>query len=255
MDDDSRDEPRFLLWPSGTLTADGREVPINPRQRLLLAALLAEANEVVPIDRIIAAVWPDGEPHDPRQTMYIYLARLRRHLFELDDADRVRILVEPGGYRMIVDDSRVIASSVAGQVRPATKVGDSTATPERSRRPHSRNESVRRSWFRRAWRNKTVQEVAAVAAHAAESRGVLAQDAQVTATLMQHLGSVIESVQPLENVVIRMGSMLLVKVGDQVAVHNLTPAQQFRLDHQPHLLMSAGEVLAALEVRDGPEPR
>lgn len=229
---------------------------MSPRLRFLLEALLADANEVVSIDHIIASVWPDAKPVDPQQTIYTYMARLRRHLRELDAADQVRILVEQGGYRMVVNDSCVIAS--AGQVRPATRVGpgDSTATPGRSgRRPRSRNESVRRSWFRRARRNKTVQEVAAVAAHAAELRVVLAQDAQVTATLMQHLGSVIESVQPLEEAVIRVGSMLLVKVGDQLVVHQLTSAQELRLNHHPHLAMSAGEVLAALEVRDGPEPR
>jgi hypothetical protein len=66
--------------------------------------------------------------------------------------------------------------------------------------------------------------------------------------MSQHLGSLIESVRPMGSAVIRVGALLLVKIDDRLVVHQLTAAQQLRLDHEPQLAMSPHEVLAALGV-------
>jgi DNA-directed RNA polymerase specialized sigma24 family protein len=112
------------------------------------------------------------------------------------------------------------------------------------------------SWFRRMWarvrvgvRSPAGRELAKVAAHAAESRLVLAQDANVTATMLQHLGPVLTALQPTEDAVVRVGALLIVKVAGVVGVHQLTAAQQLRLDHQPQLATAPREILAALELR------
>jgi len=39
------------------------------------------------------------------------------------------------------------------------------------------------------------------------------------------------------------------KIDDRLVVHQLTAAQQLRLDHEPQLAMSPREVLAALGIR------
>lgn len=224
--------------------ADGREIELGPKLRTLFGALLNSVNNVVPMQRIVATMWPDTQPTDPRRAIYTYVSRLRRHLHELDASGRVRVLVISDGCQLMVDEPRTVASApadrprrhAAGQMNPAET------------RPPSRRKSVMRSWFRRAWGNATVQEVAATAAHAADSRLVLAQDAQVTATMLQHLGSVIESVLPMGSAVIRAGAMLLIKIDDRLVVHQLTAAQQLRLDHEPQLAMSPRGVLAALGI-------
>ena len=122
-----------------------------------------------------------------------------------------------------------------------------------------RDDPILGSWFRRmrarmrdAARSPIAREAAAVAAHALDSRGVLAHDANVTATLMQNLGPLLTSLQPTKDAVIRVGALLIVKVEWVVAVHQLTSVQQLRLDHQPHLLTSPRDILHALDLAPGP---
>lgn len=92
------------------------------------------------------------------------------------------------------------------------------------------------------------RRVAATAAHAIDTRLVLAQDAAVAATLLQNLGPVIVSLQPTKDAVIRVGALLIVKVDWVVTVSQLTAAQQLELDHRPALATSPGEIIAALNV-------
>jgi hypothetical protein len=100
----------------------------------------------------------------------------------------------------------------------------------------------------RAARSPAAREGALVAAHAADTRLVLSQDAAVTATLLQNLGPVIVSLQPTKDAVLRVGALLIVKVDWAVSVFQLTAAQQARLDHHPHLASSPHEIIAALNL-------
>ncbi len=64
----------------GTIEAhqDGRPVNLGPvRQRSVLAALLADANRMVPVDLLIDRVWAENPPLRARDTLYSYLSRLR----------------------------------------------------------------------------------------------------------------------------------------------------------------------------------
>jgi hypothetical protein len=114
------------------------------------------------------------------------------------------------------------------------------------------------SWFWRA-RAKLSDKVppelgrdaAATLAHAAEARFVTAQDAQITAMLMQNLPGVIGALQPTRDAAIRVGALLVVKVNWVVVVHQLTAAQQFQLDHHPELEAQPHEILRALAL---PQP-
>lgn len=87
-----------------------------------------------------------------------------------------------------------------------------------------------------------------VAAHAVDTRLVLAQDVAITATMLQNLGPVLMSLQPTKDAVHRVGALLIVKVDWVVSVHQLTAAQQATLDHRPQLACSPHEIIAALNL-------
>lgn len=111
------------------------------------------------------------------------------------------------------------------------------------------------SWFRRmraaigtAASSPAAREGALMAAHIADTRLVLAQDAAVTATLLANLGPVIASLQPTKDAVIRVGALLIVKVDWVVTVYQLTAAQQTVLDHRPDLATAPHEVTTILNM-------
>lgn len=116
-----------------------------------------------------------------------------------------------------------------------------------------RDEPVIGSWFRRmraVARSPAAREGALVAAHAADARLVLAQDAVNTATMLQNLGPVIGSLQPTKDAVLRVGALLIVKADWIVNVFQLTAAQQALLDHRPQLDRSPHEIIAALNLTE-----
>lgn len=132
---------------------------------------------------------------------------------------------------------------------------------------HTRDEPLIGSWFRRmeAGIKKVVstpagREALLTATHIADSRLVQAQDAYVTATLLQNVGPVLQALQPTKDAVVRAGALLIVKIDWIVQVHQLTAAQQAILDHQPHLAASPKEIIAALQLpgpvgqKDAPSP-
>lgn len=109
------------------------------------------------------------------------------------------------------------------------------------------------SWFRRmrATTREVVssagaREAAMTAAHSVDVRLVLAQDAAVTATMLQNLGPLITALQPTKDAVVRVGALLIVKANWGLTVHQLTAAQQLQLDHRPNLAAAPDEILTAL---------
>lgn len=82
-----------------------RPVDLGPRkQRAVLAALLAEANRAVPLNRIVDRVWADRPPQNPAGSVHTYLSRLRRALAGVDD---VSITHRTVGYTLTVDPDGV----------------------------------------------------------------------------------------------------------------------------------------------------
>lgn len=111
------------------------------------------------------------------------------------------------------------------------------------------------SWYRRLWvrskdaaRGPVARELRDTAVHSAELKTRLAWEAQVTATLMAQVPPLLGALQPTKDAVIRLGSVLIVKVDGAVCVTQLTAAQQLRLNHRPELLRAPNEILAALEI-------
>lgn len=87
----------FRLLGPVEVHAAGHLVPIgHSRQRAVLAVLLLDANQSVPIGQLIDRVWGEHAPATARQTLYSYLSLLGRSL-EMKDADRA-ILRDKVGY-------------------------------------------------------------------------------------------------------------------------------------------------------------
>src|SRR3954454_10621618 len=84
------------------IRVDGHPIPSGgPKQRALLAFLLLNANNVVPVDVLVDEVWGDNPPASARHSLEAYVSRLRR-LF----ADHGPSLVRRGsGYSIDLGDA------------------------------------------------------------------------------------------------------------------------------------------------------
>jgi DNA-binding SARP family transcriptional activator len=75
---------------------EAEEIPIPAaRQRVVLAALLLRANQVVPVDELAETLWNEELPATARATLRNYVKRLRQ---ALGDVDRLRIATRGDGY-------------------------------------------------------------------------------------------------------------------------------------------------------------
>jgi DNA-binding SARP family transcriptional activator len=84
------------------------------RQRALVALLLVRANEVVPVDGLIEALWNGEEPPSARQIVQNYVLRLRRAL------GTQRVKTNSGGYALMaradeIDSRRAEALLATGR--------------------------------------------------------------------------------------------------------------------------------------------
>jgi hypothetical protein len=98
----------------------------------------------------------------------------------------------------------------------------------------------------KAVRTPAARDALLTAVHAADSHLIQAQDAYVTATLLQNAAPALQALQPTRDAVIRAGALLIIKADWAVYVHQLTAAQQAVLDHQPHLTATPSEIITAL---------
>ncbi len=78
---------------------EGEELTLGgPQQRRLLGVLVAAAGQVVPVDRLVEAVWPDDPPDGARRSVLTYVSRLR---LALGDGS---LVTQDPGYRLDVAD-------------------------------------------------------------------------------------------------------------------------------------------------------
>jgi predicted ATPase/DNA-binding SARP family transcriptional activator len=86
--------------------AGGDVVISGAKQRLLLAALLVQAGEVVSGDRLIDILWGENLPANPRNALQIQVSQLRRRL---SASGHDLLASRPPGYRMQVQPDEVDA--------------------------------------------------------------------------------------------------------------------------------------------------
>jgi len=85
----------------GEVTAHvaGRPVELGPRrQRLVLAALLVDANRVVSMEQLVRRVWDDAPPQRARAGLNSYVSRLRQAVGD-------SLVWRSGGYMLVVERS------------------------------------------------------------------------------------------------------------------------------------------------------
>lgn len=127
MDDTTRLRIRLL----GVFTASAGGAPLDlggPRQRAVLAALVLARGEVVPVERIIEAVWGDDPPDDGVGALQAYVSHLRKRL-QPGSAARARsaVIVREGrGYAVRLPPDAVDSWRFEALVQEAA-AGDAAA--------------------------------------------------------------------------------------------------------------------------------
>ena len=118
----------------------GRERSLGgPKQRLVLALLLAEPNTTVSVERLIDGVWGEAPPGSARHTLQSYVSELRKSVGDVIERDGT-------GYAIRVDRDRWTRWSSNPVSAPRAR--DTVMTRERwlsSWRRRSRCGAVRRS--------------------------------------------------------------------------------------------------------------
>jgi WD40 repeat protein/DNA-binding SARP family transcriptional activator len=83
----------FRLLGPLEVVHERRPLPLGgPQQRLVLAHLVLQANQLIPAERLIDAVWAEQAPPAARGTLQVYVSRLRKQV----GAERLRC--RAGGY-------------------------------------------------------------------------------------------------------------------------------------------------------------
>ncbi|MEX0629472.1 MAG: BTAD domain-containing putative transcriptional regulator [Chloroflexota bacterium] len=90
----------------------------GPRQRLVLAFLILEANRVVSTDRLIDQIWGDEPPDGARQALFSYVSRLRKLL------GAGRIQARPPGYILVAGRDEIDALRFADLLDGANRAPD-----------------------------------------------------------------------------------------------------------------------------------
>ncbi|MER6001522.1 BTAD domain-containing putative transcriptional regulator [Nonomuraea angiospora] len=107
-----------------TATRGSQSIDLGPaRQRAVLAILASSAARPVPLDRLVADIWGEDAPRNAEQSVYTYIAGLRR-AFEPDRGYREpsRMLAgSPAGYVLSLPPAQVDASLFAEQVGEALR--------------------------------------------------------------------------------------------------------------------------------------
>lgn len=114
------------------LRLDGKLVDVPAgRQRALLAALLLGEGSVVPLDRLVAVLWPEGAVPSARNAVQTYVARLRRALGPYGEVLRTRqpgYLLDTGGVGR--DDQEFLRAVTEAEQRAAGAPADALARLE-----------------------------------------------------------------------------------------------------------------------------
>lgn len=105
---------------------DGSEVRIaGSRQRTVLAVLLLEANRVVSLDRLVAAVWDTAPPAGGRKLIRNAVSALRGQLAPLGPT----IVTDDIGYRCGLGATRLDALAFAGHLQQGRRLAAARDLP------------------------------------------------------------------------------------------------------------------------------
>ena len=107
---------RFRLLGPVQVLLDDRPVPLGGTGiRGLLAMLLLDANQVVSLDRIVDTLWAHEPPESARTMVQGYVSQLRQRLASADPSGSARIVTNPPGYQLLVNE-QLIDVTIARQL-------------------------------------------------------------------------------------------------------------------------------------------
>jgi DNA-binding SARP family transcriptional activator/tetratricopeptide (TPR) repeat protein len=125
-----------VLGPVEAWSDGQRLTPGGDMQRTLLALLALRANEVVPADRLMAALWPQGPPASARARLHDQVFALRRVLRRGGPTAADCLVTRPPGYTLHADPDRIDHLRFATLVRKGRRAradGDPAAAVEHLR--------------------------------------------------------------------------------------------------------------------------
>jgi DNA-binding SARP family transcriptional activator len=93
----------FRLLGPLTAIVDGRELDVgSPRERTLLAALVLERGRIVPIARLVDAIWGEAPPTSARTQVHVCVSALRRRFEQA--GERIMIETRQPGYALRAEE-------------------------------------------------------------------------------------------------------------------------------------------------------
>jgi DNA-binding SARP family transcriptional activator/tetratricopeptide (TPR) repeat protein len=97
----------FRLLGPVELWSGGQQRNLGPsRERGLLAILLLASGAVVPVEDLIDRLWDEAPPAKARESIPVYLSRLRKSLHQAV-GDRVQLVARAHGYRLEIENEAV----------------------------------------------------------------------------------------------------------------------------------------------------
>ena len=114
-----------VLGPLAIVDPERSADNVPPRQRIVLAMLLLQANKVVPVEQLVDAVWNGRPPRTARSQIHICVSRLRQGFSAIGLPD-VIVTRAPGyAFRVVADqvDLHLFRSRVA-EGRAAVQAGE-----------------------------------------------------------------------------------------------------------------------------------
>jgi DNA-binding SARP family transcriptional activator len=119
---------RFSVLGPLQVNLDGRPIELPTAMlRRLLAILLCQPGQPVPMDRLLEALWEGQPPPTARKTLQIYVHRLRRAMGES------QVARGPAGYWLAPENAEVDSTLFADLVRDAGRAHDRQELPEAGR--------------------------------------------------------------------------------------------------------------------------
>ncbi len=124
-----------LLGPVELVAGDRRVELRSARQRVVLSVLALEANRVVPVERLVDAVWESSPPMTATTQVRICVSELRKLMRDLRLSAAIH--TRPSGYQLDVSDGEVDAVAferLVAAAREQVAQGDVDAAVETLRR-------------------------------------------------------------------------------------------------------------------------
>jgi DNA-binding SARP family transcriptional activator len=98
----------FQILGPFAVRVNGRTVPLrSPKHRILLAMLLLRPGRSVPVEELADAIWGDDQPGNPRRTVQVHIARMRKVLACEAVEEEELVVTDVDGYHVNVRPEQV----------------------------------------------------------------------------------------------------------------------------------------------------